>query len=87
VILEDGMARALEVRTIREISPKQSWVELSIHEGRYHIVRRMLGSLELPVLRLIRTEFGPINIGELKEGRWRNLSETEVLNLFKALKL
>ena len=87
VLLEDGMARALEVRTIREISQKQSWVELSIHEGRYHIVRRMLGSLELPVIRLIRTEFGPISIGELKEGRWRNLSETEVLNLFTALKL
>ena len=87
VILEDGLARALAVQLIREVNPKKSWIEISIHEGRYHIVRRMLAELELPVLRLIRTDFGPINIGELKEGRWRNLSETELSKLFTDLKL
>jgi 23S rRNA pseudouridine2605 synthase len=87
VELEDGMARALDVKTVREISQKHSWAEVSIHEGRYHIVRRMFMALELPVVRLIRTDFGPISIGDLKEGRWRNLNEGELVKLFSDLKL
>lgn len=85
--LEDGLARALEVIVLREPTPKSAWVEISIHEGRYHIVRRMFEELELPVLRLIRTEFGPLNIGETKVGRWRHLNLSELENLFTALKL
>jgi len=87
VELEDGFARALDVRSIREMNQKHSWAEISIHEGRYHIVRRMFQALDLPVLRLIRTEFGPISIGELKEGRWRNLNDGELAKLFTDLKL
>lgn len=87
VELEDGFARALDVRSIREMNQKHSWAEISIHEGRYHIVRRMFQALDLPVLRLIRTEFGPISIGELKEGRWRNLNDGELVKLFTDLKL
>lgn len=85
--LEDGLARALEVIVLREPTPKNAWIEISIHEGRYHIVRRMFEELGLPVLRLIRTEFGPLNIGETKVGRWRHLNEGEVENLFNVLKL
>lgn len=85
--LEDGLARALEVTVLREPTPKNAWVEISIHEGRYHIVRRMFEELELPVLRLIRTEFGPLNVGETKVGRWRHLNEGEVENLFNVLQL
>ena len=85
--LEDGIARASEVLSLREMTPKHSWVEVAIHEGRYHIVRRMFDALELPVIRLIRTEFGPILLGETKVGRWRKLNEVELENLFKALKL
>ena len=85
--LEDGLARALEVIVLREPTPKNAWIEISIHEGRYHIVRRMFEELGLPVLRLIRTEFGPLNIGETKVGRWRHLNDGEVENLFNVLKL
>ncbi len=85
--LEDGLARALEVIVLREPTPKNAWIEISIHEGRYHIVRRMFEELGLPVLRLIRTEFGPLNIGETKVGRWRHLNAGEVENLFDVLKL
>ena len=87
VELEDGLARALSVSIIREVSPKHFWVEVAIHEGRYHIVRRMFEAIGVVVLRLIRSEFGPLSLGETKEGRWRNLNETEVTNLFKVLKL
>jgi len=87
VILEDGMARALEVKVVREVNPKHHWVEVSIHEGRFHIIRRMFEFLEIEVLRLIRTDFGPISIGETKEGRWRTLNSVELENLYKVLKL
>lgn len=87
VVLEDGMARALEVKVVREVNPKHHWVEVSIHEGRFHIIRRMFEFLEIEVLRLIRTDFGPISIGETKEGRWRTLNSVELENLYKALKL
>lgn len=87
VELEDGLARALSVLIIREVSPKHFWVEVAIHEGRYHIVRRMFEAIGVVVLRLIRSEFGPLSLGETKEGRWRNLNEIEVTNLFKVLKL
>ena len=87
VILEDGMARALEVKVIREINAKHRWVEVSIHEGRFHIIRRMFELLEIEVLRLIRTDFGPISMGDTKEGRWRVLNTVELENLFKVLML
>jgi 23S rRNA pseudouridine2605 synthase len=87
VILEDGLARALEVNVVREINNKHHWVEVSIHEGRFHIVRRMFEFLEIEVLRLIRTDFGPISMGETKEGRWRVLNSVELENLFIGLKL
>lgn len=87
VMLEDGMARALDVKVLREVTPKHHWIEVSIHEGRFHIVRRMFESLEIEVLRLIRTDFGPISIGETKEGRWRVLNEGELKSLFRVLKL
>jgi 23S rRNA pseudouridine2605 synthase len=87
ISLDDGLARALEIKTIREVNPKHSWVEISIHEGRYHIVRRIFEHFELPVLRLVRTDFGPIALAETGVGRYRKLNEVELSNLFKVLKL
>ena len=87
VELEDGLARALELKVLRTVSPKHFWVEVSIHEGRFHIVRRMFEALEIEVLRLIRSEFGPLTLGETKEGRFRVLNEVEIDSLFNALML
>lgn len=83
--LEDGLARALNATVIREVTPKHFWIELSIHEGRFHIVRRMFEALDLEVTRLIRNEFGPVLLGETKVGRWRALSEGEIERLFTVL--
>ncbi|NCZ62041.1 MAG: rRNA pseudouridine synthase, partial [Actinobacteria bacterium] len=74
--LEDGMGRVL---TYKELSP--TWLEVSIHEGRYHIIRRLMEAVDVQVLRLIRTNFGPISLGDTPEGRWRNLNEGELTNL------
>ena len=80
VELEDGMGRVLSFRQI-----SQRWIEVSIHEGRYHIIRRLMEAVGVDVLRLIRTKFGPISLGDTPEGRWRDLNSTELLNLQKAL--
>jgi 23S rRNA pseudouridine2605 synthase len=78
--LEDGMGRVL---TFKQLSPQ--WIEVSIHEGRYHIIRRLMEAVDVKVLRLIRTKFGPISLGDTLEGRWRDLNSGELVSLQKAL--
>ena len=80
--LEDGMGRVL---TFKQLSPQ--WIEVSIHEGRYHIIRRLMEAVDVRVLRLIRTKFGPISLGDTLEGRWRDLNSGELVSLQKALDL
>ena len=87
VRLEDGLARAVKVVHARAVSKNHHWVEITIHEGRYHIIRRLIESLGLKVMRLIRLEFGPIALGEMKPGRHRVLNSQEMTNLFTALKI
>ena len=87
VRLEDGLARAVKVIHARAVSRNHHWVEITIHEGRYHIIRRLIESLGLKVLRLIRLDFGPISLGDMKPGRHRVLNSQEMTNLFNHLKL
>jgi 23S rRNA pseudouridine2605 synthase len=87
VRLEDGLARAHAVTHLRSMGNSHHWIEITIHEGRYHIVRRLVESLGLKVQRLIRTEFGPLALGEMKAGRHRVLNEQELANVFKVLNI
>lgn len=80
--LEDGLGRVLDFKAL---SP--TWLEVTIHEGRYHIIRRLMEAVGVDVLRLIRTRFGPILLGDVLEGRWRDLNTSELANLRKALDL
>ena len=82
VELEDGMGRVLGFKQL-----SANWIEVKIHEGRYHIIRRLMEAVGVEVLRLIRTNFGPISLGDTPEGRWRDLNEQELLNIQKALDL
>lgn len=52
--------------------------ELTIHEGRHKIVKRLFGSLGNYVIRITRTRIGGLGIGRLKPGMWRELSAEEV---------
>ena len=82
VELEDGMGRVLSFKQL-----SANWIEVKIHEGRYHIIRRLMEAVGVEVLRLIRTNFGPISLGDTPEGRWRDLNEQELLNIQKAVDL
>jgi len=84
VELEDGPARADGFRVVDSV-PGRVLVEVVIHEGRKHIVRRLLAECGYPVSRLVRTAIGPIKLGDLKPGRTRRLNQGEIAALFKAV--
>jgi len=70
VDLEDGPVRVDEVKVL-ETRPQSSIVELVLHEGRNHIVRRLLAEVGHPVTALARTQVGPIRLGTLRPGQTR----------------
>lgn len=82
--LDDGPARVDGFRVVDSL-PGKALVELVLHEGRKHIVRRLLAESGYPVSRLVRTAIGPIKLGDLKPGRTRRLQQGEVSALFKAV--
>jgi len=84
VELDDGPARADRFRLVDSVAGR-ALVELTLHEGRKHIVRRLLAECGYPVSRLIRTAIGPVRLGDLKPGRTRRLSHAEIAALFKAV--
>ncbi|MGW0548089.1 pseudouridine synthase [Streptomyces altiplanensis] len=86
IALEDGYARADHFRVV-ENTGKNYLVEVTLHEGRKHIVRRMLAEAGFPVERLVRTSFGPIPLGDQKSGWLRRLTNTEVGMLMKEVGL
>ena len=86
VELEDGLAKADAFNLVQEHG-QQALVEVVLHEGRKHIVRRMLEEVGHPVIDLARIEFGPVKLGRLKPGTVRTLSLTEVGELYAAVGL
>jgi 23S rRNA pseudouridine2605 synthase len=84
VELDDGPARVDSFRLVDTLG-KTAQVEITLHEGRKHIVRRMLAEVGHPVSRLVRTAVGPIRLGDLRQGGFRHLSNAEVAALFKAV--
>ena len=84
--LEDG---PVEVHSFRVVSTSRdrSIVELTIHEGRNRIVRRMLEVVGHPVLRLTRTSIGPVRLQQLKVGQLRELTADELGLLLDAADL
>lgn len=71
--LEDGLAKAKLAHTI------PGGFEITLHEGRNQIVRRMAAALDLSILSLKRTRIGRIHLGQLKSGKWRYLSDVETM--------
>jgi 23S rRNA pseudouridine2605 synthase len=81
VELEDGVAQADSFRVVSAAAGR-AIVELVVHEGRKHVVRRMLAAVGLPVRRLVRTRVGPVAMGDLRPGVVRPLTSTEVGQLY-----
>lgn len=83
VELEDGPA-AVDSFAILEATPNKALVEVTLHEGRNHIVRRLLEAVGHPVEELVRTQMGPIRLGQLRPGRTRVVSGAELHSLYTA---
>ncbi|HEU5108499.1 MAG TPA: pseudouridine synthase [Micromonosporaceae bacterium] len=83
VELDDGPARADAFKLVDAFG-RTALVEVTLHEGRKHIVRRLLAEVGHPVNRLVRTAIGPVKLGDLKAGRTRRLTNPEIAALFRA---
>ena len=78
--LSDGPTRPAVVTRVRD-SEKYSHIEITISEGRNRQVRRMVEALDSHVLKLVRVKIGAMAIGTLQIGRWRRLTEAEIVAL------
>jgi 23S rRNA pseudouridine2605 synthase len=78
VELEDGLTAPA---TVRCLAP--SLIELTLHEGRKHQVKRMCEAVGYPVRGLHRSRYAGLELGELPRGSWRELTGTELAQLRK----
>ena len=76
VLVEGERLRAQEARIVRRGS-KNSWLEITLDEGKNRQIRRQLEVFGLKVLRLIRISIGPLELGDLKKGTVRQLTAKE----------
>jgi len=77
VDLSDGPTRPAVVQRLRDAG-KHTHLELTITEGRNREVRRMIEAIGSKVLKLVRVAIGPVRIGDLPIGKWRELTEAEL---------
>ena len=86
VELEDGPVRVDDFAMVDTI-PGRSLVKVTLHEGRKHIVRRLLAEVGFPVEALVRTDIGAVSLGEQRPGSIRALTRKEIGELYKAVGL
>lgn len=84
VTLEDGFVQVDDF-VLRESADRNSIVEITLHSGRNRIVRRIMEEVGHPVMELVRTRFGTIEVGHLKPGRTRQIAGTELSALMHSV--
>lgn len=84
--LEDGPIKPDKIKLIQR-GGERTLVEVTIHEGRNRIVRRMFDAIGHPVRRLGRTQIGPIRLGTLPLGEYRELTRDELGQLYDLIGL
>ena len=82
VVLDDGPVEVEKFRIVQAHGAK-AIVEVVLHEGRKHIVRRLLAEVGHPVERLVRTAIGPVLLGNQRAGSVRSLTRDELAGLFR----
>lgn len=80
VKLEDGLTAPAKVQKISR-AESNSWLEVTIHEGRKHQVKRMLEAVGHAVIKLTRVRMGPLLLGDLAAGEYRFLTDREANRL------
>jgi 23S rRNA pseudouridine2605 synthase len=82
VELADGPARVDSFKVV-QAQGSAALVEVVLHEGRNHIVRRLLAAVGHPVSRLVRTRIGPVQLGGQRPGTLRALTRAELAALHR----
>ena len=77
---EGVLLRAKSTRVLRT-GEKNAWLEIVLEEGRNRQIRRLLESLDIGVLRLVRIAIGALQLGDLPKGQWRELTAVEIETL------
>ncbi len=86
VELDDGPATVDDFQVL-EVGEGRSLVKVVLHEGRKHIVRRLLAAVGHPVTALVRTRIGPVALGDQRPGTLRVLGRDEIGKLYEAVDL
>ncbi|WP_309117243.1 pseudouridine synthase [Saccharothrix sp.] len=84
--LEDGPVKVDSFKLVSS-APGRALVQVVLHEGRKHIVRRLLEAVGYPVQSLVRTAVGEVQLGNQRPGSMRVLNRQEVGSLYKAVGL
>lgn len=63
-----------------------AWIEMTLREGLNRQVRRMTAAVGHPTLRLVRVAIGPIALGGLQPGKWRDLTSSEIEQIYSAIR-
>jgi 23S rRNA pseudouridine2605 synthase len=79
----DGEGTPLRAKSVSLLraGEKNAWLEIVLDEGRNRQIRRLLAALDIGVLRLVRVAIGPLQLGDLPKGKWRELTAEEVAAL------
>lgn len=84
--LDDGPVKVDDFRVL-DAAGGHALVQVQLHEGRKHVVRRLLAAVGLPVNRLVRTQIGPVRLGHQRPGSVRKLNREETGQLYRAVDL
>ena len=84
--LDDGPVAVHSFKVV-DVQGAKALVELVVHEGRKHIVRRVLDAVGHPVQRLVRTAIGDVVLGNQRPGRFRPLNQVEIGSLYTSVGL
>jgi len=87
VVLEDGHRTAPAQVRFESAYGKGAWLRVILKEGRKRQIRETGSQIGLPVVRIVRIRIGSLMLGALKPGQWRRLSEDELRELKKLVKL
>ena len=77
VALDDGVTLPAQVHTVKRLK-RNSWMRLTVYEGRNKLIKRMCDAISHPVIRLRRIRYGSLNLGDLNLGKYRSLTSKEI---------
>jgi 23S rRNA pseudouridine2605 synthase len=83
---KEGDTLRVKCASLLRQGERNSWMEIILDEGKNRHIRRMLETLDIEVLRLIRVAIGPLALGELTKAAVRQLTAEEKLTLDRAMR-